>query len=111
MKLDAKTEIPQLTAATTHFQKAKAAFDQSAGSCTAFRAQWKDDEKLALMDRDVKGFQHMASTMDQLVTEMKGDKIPTMETVHQAMSDIGDTLTYAKFRAQAHRGMKGHYPK
>jgi hypothetical protein len=111
MKLDAKTEVPQLTAASSHFQKAKAAFDQSAASCKAFRANWTDDEKLALMDRDIKGFQHMSGSMEQLVSEMKGDKIPTMETVHQVMSDIGDTLTYAKYRAQAHRGMKGHYPK
>jgi len=112
MSADMKSEAPKLRDAVDHFGKAKAAFDLTAKSCAQFRTQWKDEEKVALMDRDIKGFQHMSQLMQQIVSETdSGNKIPSMESVHQAMSDIGDTLVYAKYRAQAHRGMKGHYPQ
>ena len=112
MSLDDKSQGPKIQSAVDHFSKAKSDFDLTAKSCAQFRTNWKDDEKLALMDRDIKGFDHMSQLMQQIVSETAGGtKIPTMESVHQGMSDIGDTLVYAKFRAQAHRGMKGHYPK
>ena len=107
---EAAAEKPKVTEADSHFVRAKQKFEEAASSCQQFKSHFVEEERLALLNRDVTGFQELARLVGTISQEIGAGTIPKMETVHQAMTAISDTLVFSKFRAQAHRGMPGHYP-
>jgi hypothetical protein len=108
---DKKSEQAKIQTATGHFTKAKDAFAAAGKTCAAFRSKFQEQEKVALLDRDIHGFERTAQLLDKVTQEIKSHEIPSLESVHAVMSDISDTLVFSKMRAEAHRGMPGHFPK
>jgi hypothetical protein len=107
---DSGTEKPKVSKADSHFMQAKAGFEAAGRSCAQFKAHFKEEERLALLNRDISGFQNLAEMVGEISKQIASGTIPKMESVHDAMTAINETLIFSKYRAQAHRGMPGHYP-
>ncbi|MCA1629828.1 MAG: hypothetical protein LC785_15540, partial [Acidobacteria bacterium] len=85
-------------------------FLAAAGSCGAFKTKFTETEKVALLNRDIKGFEEMSGAIKKVSQQIISSTLPDMESVHSVMSLINDALIFSKMRAQAHRGMPGHFP-
>jgi hypothetical protein len=104
-------EVAKIKKANEYFKTASATFKTAAATCSAFRARFADDrERGAILDRDVKSFQSAGDLMAAVSRQVDGSTLPTMESVHQVMIALSDMMTYSRARAEAHRGMPGHYP-
>lgn len=104
------TEKPKIVEAATHFSKSKDGFEEAGHQCALFKAHFAEEERVALLNRDISGFQALATLVGEINKQITSGTIPKMETVHEAMTAINETLIFSKYRAQAHRGMPGHYP-
>lgn len=104
------SEVAKIKDANRHFAKSGQGFMNASASCREFRARFNETERVALLDRDIKGFEEMSASVKSISRQIESGTLPEMKSVHETMSLINDALVFSKMRAQAHRGMPGHFP-
>ena len=109
-KEEVAAEVAKIKAANDQFSKSSQGLLAAAGSCRECKAKFKETEKVALLDRDIQGFEAMSASIKKISDQIGAGSIPDMDSVHTTMSMINDALVYSKMRAQAHKGMPGHFP-
>jgi ferritin len=109
-KQEVAAEVAKIKGANEHFARSSQGFTSASTSCRDFKTHFDEMDKVALLDRDIKGFDEMSASVKKISQQIDGGTVPEMEAVHATMSLINEALVFSKMRAQAHRGMPGHYP-
>lgn len=104
------SELAKVKAANEFFSKSSQGFLSAGGSCRAFKATFTESERVALLTRDINGFEEMSAAVKKISQQIDSGTLPDLGSVHATMSLINDALIYSKMRAVAHKGMPGHFP-
>jgi hypothetical protein len=109
-KEEVAAEVAKIRGADEHFAKSSQGFANAASSCREFKTHFNEMDKVALLGRDINGFEEMSTSVKKISKQIDSGVLPEMESVHATMSLINEALVFSKMRAQAHVGMPGHYP-